>query len=195
MILLGLTGSIGMGKSTTAKMFAAQGAAVYDADAAVHKLYREKAVPLIAKAFDGVVHNGIVDRAALGKIVLSNVSEMKRLEEIVHPLVHEEERLFIERALEQRRRVAVLDIPLLFETKAEKRVQAVVVVTASEAVQRQRVLAREGMNEEKFLSIVSKQMSDAEKRRKAHFLIDTGRGLEAAEASVASILKAVSAIS
>ena len=190
MIVLGLTGSIGMGKSTTARMFAEAGAAVYDADAAVHRLYSGKAAPLIEAAFPGTVTGGAVDRARLGERVIGKPDEMRRLEAIVHPLVREAETTFLEAARCQGCRVAVLDIPLLFETGGERRVRAAVVVTASTEVQRQRVLARPGMSEARLEGILAKQMPDADKRRRAHFLVDTGRGLEAARRTVGAVLRA-----
>ena len=193
MIVLGLTGSIGMGKSTTAKMFAAEGVPVHDADAAVHALYDGRAAPLIEAAFPGTVVDGRVDRTLLSPHVLGKPEAMKRLEAIVHPLVREEEIAFLERARDARRRVAVVDIPLLFETDGDRRVNASVVVTADARVQRDRVLSRPGMTEERFQSILEKQMADAEKRRRAHFLIDTGLGMESARRSVRAILKALAA--
>ncbi|MTI18481.1 dephospho-CoA kinase [Rhodobacteraceae bacterium RKSG542] len=193
MIILGLTGSIGMGKSTTAKMFAAEGAAVYDADAAVHSLYAGKAAPLIESAFPGTVKDGVVDRTALGKIVLGDAKAMKRLEAIIHPLVRSEEKAFLLRSRNENRAVAVIDSPLLLETGGDVRVDAVVVVSADAQTQKQRVLARPGMDEEKLDSILSKQMSDADKRKKAHFIVDTSKGMEAAERAVKSILRSVAA--
>ncbi|MXN64810.1 dephospho-CoA kinase [Stappia sp. GBMRC 2046] len=191
MIVLGLTGSIGMGKSTTAKMFAACGVATYDADAAVHRLYRGRLAPLIEAAFPGVVADGTVDRGLLGKRVIGKPDAMKKLEEIVHPIVREEEEAFLAKASAEGRRVAVLDIPLLFETGGEERVRACVVVTTDAEIQRKRVLERAEMSEERFEQILAKQMPDSEKRRRAHFLIDTGHGLEAARRSVEATLKAV----
>ena len=191
MIKLGLTGSIGMGKSTTAKIFAAAGVPCHDADAAVHALYAGRAIPLIEGAFPGCVLGGKVDRNLLGARVIGKPDEMKRLEAIIHPLVREEEQEFLQKAKAEGRRVVVLDIPLLFETGGDKRVHASVVVTASEEIQRQRVLSRPGMTEERFQAIVAKQMADFEKRRRAHFLIDTGHGLVSAERSVEAILRAV----
>jgi dephospho-CoA kinase len=190
-IRIGLTGSIGMGKSTTAKMLAAEGVPVHDADASVHALYAGRAAPLIEAAFPGTVTGGKVDRTLLSPKVLGKPEAMKRLEAIVHPLVREEERLFLDRARAERRRIVVLDIPLLFETGGENRVDAVVVVTADPEVQRRRVLSRPGMTEERFETILAKQTSDADKRRRAHFLIDTGLGMEPARRQVRAILKAL----
>lgn len=194
MIKLGLTGSIGMGKSTTAKMFAECGVPVHDSDATVHALYSGRAAPLIEAAFPGTVVGGVVDRTLLSPHVLGKPDAMKRLEAIVHPLVREEEQAFLEKAKKERRRVVVLDIPLLFETGGNRRVDGVVVVTADAAVQRKRVLDRPGMTEDRFNAILAKQMPDADKRKRAHFLIDTGLGLASARRSVEAILKAISAI-
>ncbi|WP_428521589.1 dephospho-CoA kinase [Roseibium sp.] len=194
MIKLGLTGSIGMGKSTTAKMFAELGVPVHDSDATVHALYSGRAAPLIEAAFPGTVVDGTVDRTLLSPHVLGKPAAMKRLEAIVHPLVREEELAFLEKAKANRHRVVVLDIPLLFETGGDNRVEGVVVVTADADVQRKRVLARPGMTEDRFEAILSKQMPDAEKRKRAHFLIDTGLGMDAARRSVAAVLKASAAI-
>jgi dephospho-CoA kinase len=184
--VLGLTGSIGMGKSATAGIFRRLGVPVHDADAAVHGLYRGRAAPLVEKAFPGTVANGAVDRGKLGAAVLGDPARMNELEAIVHPLVREEEEAFLKRAAPAA--IAVLDIPLLFETGGEARCDATLVVTAPALVQRERVLARAGMTEEKFQSILSKQMPDAEKRARAHFLVDTSRGFISAEAQVRSIL-------
>ncbi|WP_068084459.1 dephospho-CoA kinase [Polycladidibacter stylochi] len=192
MRIIGLTGSIGMGKSTTAKMFAKAGAAVYDADAAVHKQYKEKAVPAIAAAFPSAIKEGAICRQELGKLVLGNPEAFKRLEDIVHPLVQEEERAFLQSAWEQKRRFVVLDIPLLLEKPVADRVDTIVVVTANEKLQRERVLARPNMTADKMQAILSKQMPDAQKRLKAHFIVHTDRGLKAAEQQVNAILKALS---
>jgi dephospho-CoA kinase len=189
--VLGLTGSIGMGKSATAAMFRALGVPVHDADAVVHALYRGTAAPLIAKAFPGTVADGVVDRSALGREVLGHPERLKELEAIVHPLVRAERDGFLAAAVAARAPVAVIDIPLLFETGGERRCDAVAVVTASPAVQRARVLARPGMTPEKFEAILAKQMPDAEKRRRAHFLVDTGRGFQSAETQVRAILRAL----
>ncbi|MBS8261715.1 dephospho-CoA kinase [Roseibium polysiphoniae] len=191
MIKIGLTGSIGMGKSTTARLFAAAGVPGHDADAAVHAVYAGRAAPLIEAAFPGTVVQGKVDRSLLSPQVLGKPEAMKRLEAIVHPLVREEEQRFLEKAHSEGRRAVLLDIPLLFETGGDRRVDVSVVVTAEASVQRERVLARPGMTEERFEAILAKQMADAEKRRRAHFLIDTGRGMEAARRSVKAILRAL----
>ncbi len=194
MVILGLTGSIGMGKSTTSKLFADAGAAVYDADAAVHALYASKAVEPVGNAFPGTIKDGRVDREALGKAVLHDKTKMMHLESIIHPLVHEVEAEFLEQAKNERRKVAVLDVPLLFEVGKQHAVDAVVVVSAPYDVQRTRVLERPGMTEAKFEAIYAKQLNDAEKRKRAHFIVDTGRGIEPARRAVESIMRAVSSI-
>ncbi len=189
--VLGLTGSIGMGKSATAAIFRRLGVPVHDADAAVHRLYEGEAAPLIEAAFPGTAPAGAVDRAVLSKAVIGSPERMATLEAIVHPLVRREEERFLEKAVAAQAAVAVLDIPLLFETGGEARCDAVLVVTAAPAVQRERVLARPDMSEEKFAAILAKQMPDAEKRRRAHFLVDTGRGFASAEQQVGGILRAL----
>ncbi|WP_075997667.1 dephospho-CoA kinase [Salaquimonas pukyongi] len=189
MIILGLTGSIGMGKTTTAQMFRDAGIPVHDADAAVHELYAGSAAALIETAFPGTVNNGVVDRASLGKKVIGNREEMKRLEAIIHPLVAQMRDRFLQEAAASGAKLAVLDIPLLYETGGEKYCDHVVVVTASEEIQRARVLARPEMTEDKFQAILEKQVPDAEKRKRADFIIDTGQGLDAARRQVAAIIK------
>lgn len=185
--ILGLTGSIGMGKSATADLFRKLGVPVHDADAAVHALYRGRAAPLIENAFPGTVTEGVVDRGRLGQAVLNDAQKLKQLESIVHPLVREEEENFLAR-VSSTSPIAVLDIPLLFETKGETRCDAVLVVTAPADVQYARVMARPGMTEEIFHAILRKQMPDTQKRARAHFLVDTSRGFASAEAQVRSIL-------
>ncbi|MGC4024879.1 MAG: dephospho-CoA kinase [Mesorhizobium sp.] len=192
MIVLGLTGSIGMGKSTTAKMFAEAGVPVHDSDEAVHRLYRGKATSLIEEAFPGSTHNGVVDRNLLGQKVLGNPEALKRLEAIVHPLVRADADAFLEHHRKAGAPIAVLDIPLLFETGGRNRVDKVVVVTASPEIQRQRVLDRPGMTEEKFRAILAKQMPDTEKRTRADFIVDTGEGMDAARSAVAAIIDKLS---
>jgi dephospho-CoA kinase len=199
MFVLGLTGSIGMGKSTTAEMFRAEGIPVYDADATVHALYAGEAVPVIEAAFPGVVVNGVVDRARLGALVMGNKDQqksdnLKRLEALIHPLVRAREQTFLKTARDNRATLAILDIPLLFETGGEMRVDAVAVVSASEAIQRKRVMARPGMTEERFEAILAKQLPDDEKRRRAHFIIDTGQGLDHARREVKDIIRALSSV-
>jgi dephospho-CoA kinase len=189
--VLGLTGSIGMGKSTTAGMFRALGIPVHDADEAVHRLYRGEAVPLIEKAFPGTTEGGAVDRAKLGAAVLGDPERLARLEAIVHPLVKADREAFVAEARRQGEPLVLLDIPLLYETGAERDCDAVVVVSAPADVQRARVLARPGMTPERFEMIHVKQLPDAEKRRRADFVVDTGRGLEHAQAQVAAIIAKV----
>lgn len=190
MIVVGLTGSIGMGKSTTARLFAAHGDAVHDADAAVHRLYRGAAVSPVGEAFPGVVVDGEVDRRRLSAAVLGNAEAMARLEAIVHPLVRAEEERFLAAARAEGRRIAVLDIPLLLETGRDRDVDVVVVASAPETVQRARVLARPGMKPERFEAILARQMPDAQKRRRAHFIVDTGTSVEDAARQVAAIRQA-----
>lgn len=189
--VLGLTGSIGMGKSTTAAMFRARGVPVHDADAAVHGLYAGRAAALIEQAFPGTVAGGVVDRKRLGAAVLASAEHLRRLERIVHPLVRDEEAAFLAAAKSRRDPIAVLDIPLLFEAGGAGRVDAVVVATASAAIQRARVLARPGMDSAKLDAILARQLPDAEKRARAHFLVDTGHGFPRAEAQVGDILRAL----
>ena len=185
---LGLTGSIGMGMSTTAQIFREFGVPVHDADAAVHAIYGEEGVAPVEAAFPGVAIAGHIDRTLLGAKVLGDSAAMKRLESIVHPLVRARELAFLDRAAEAGNDIAVLDIPLLFESGAEGRVDATLVVTAPESVQRARVLGRPGMTEEKFAAILARQMPDSEKRRRADYLIDTGHGLDHARAAVEKLL-------
>lgn len=188
MIVIGLTGSIGMGKTTTAAMFAAEGIPVNDADAVVHDLYRSEAVEPMRQAFPGVVVDGIVDRAELARHLRENPADFARLEAIVHPLVREKERAFLEQARAAGEGIVLLDIPLLFETGGQDRVDTVVVVSCDADIQRERVLARPGMTEEKFAMILSRQMPDAEKRKRADFIVDTGQGHDAARCQVREIL-------
>ncbi|MER9306731.1 dephospho-CoA kinase [Mesorhizobium sp. M0293] len=192
MIVLGLTGSIGMGKSTTAKMFAEAGVPVHDSDEAVHRLYAGKAAPLVEAAFPGTTSAGVVDRAKLGARVLGDAVALKRLEAIIHPLVRADADAFLTRHRSAGAPIAVLDIPLLFETGGRDRVDKVVVVTAPADVQRERVLARPDMTEEKLASILARQVPDADKRRQADFVVDTGQGLDSARAAVAAIIAELS---
>ncbi|KQM31656.1 dephospho-CoA kinase [Rhizobium sp. Leaf68] len=191
MIVIGLTGSIGMGKTTTAKLFAEEGVPVCDSDAVVHDLYQNEAVGPIANIFPDAVKDGTVDRDRLSKILRENPAQFLALENIVHPLVRAKQDAFVEAQRRNGERFALLDIPLLFETKAEARVDAVVVVSCAAEIQRQRVLSRPGMTEEKFQMILARQMPDGEKRKKADFLIDTGRGIEDARAQVRVVLDAL----
>jgi dephospho-CoA kinase len=188
---LGLTGSIGMGKTTAAQHFRRMGVPVFDADRAVAKLYSGEAAPLVEAAFPGTVQDGTVDRDRLAAAVLSDQSAIRDLEAIVHPLVREAEQAFLREAAQCGARLAVLDIPLLFETKGERRCAAVLVVSAPADVQRQRVLARAGMTEERLEAILQRQMPDAEKRRRAHFVIDTSRSHAAARRQVEAVIRAL----
>jgi dephospho-CoA kinase len=192
MFILGLTGSVGMGKSATAKMFADEGVPVHDADAAVHALYEGEAVPLIEAAFPGTTASGKVDRGKLGERVLGHPEEIKRLERIVHPLVARVRDDFLAKAERGGAKIALLDIPLLYETGGETRCDAVVVVSAPAEVQRERVLARPGMTDAKLAAILTKQMPDADKRARADFVVDTSRGFDAAREQVRDILARVS---
>ncbi|TJW45431.1 MAG: dephospho-CoA kinase [Mesorhizobium sp.] len=192
MIVLGLTGSIGMGKSTTAKMFAEAGVPVHDSDETVHRLYAGKAAPLIEAAFPGTTRSGSVDRTKLTERVIGDAAALKRLEAIIHPLVRADADAFIARNRAAAAPLVVLDIPLLFETGGRDRVDKVVVVTAPADAQRARVLARPGMTEEKLASILARQVPDAEKRRRADFVIDTGQGFDAARAAVNKIVAELS---
>ncbi|MGY5804969.1 dephospho-CoA kinase [Rhizobium sp. LEGMi12c] len=188
MIRIGLTGSIGMGKSTSAKLFAQAGIPVNDSDAIVHDLYSGEAVPLVEAAFPGTTADGKVDRQELSRKLAGDPSGFKRLEAIVHPLVRERERRFLERHRKAGADMVVLDIPLLFETGADKRVDKIAVVSCDPQIQRQRVLARPGMTEEKFNMILSRQTPDAEKRARADYVIDTGGSIEAAGEQVREII-------
>jgi dephospho-CoA kinase len=188
MIVLGLTGSIGMGKSTTAKLFAEAGVPVYDADAIVHKLYEGEAAPAIEAAFPGATAAGKVDRNKLSARVVHDPAAMKRLEQIVHPMLGASRQKFLGDAEQAGALVAVLDIPLLFETGGENRVDAVVVVTATPEIQRERILARDNMTAEKLEAILARQLPDAEKRKRAHFVVDTSHGLDPVRARIRDIL-------
>jgi len=181
MIILGLTGSIGMGKTTAANQLRKMGVPVHDADDVVHKLTGKggKAVPLVGDAFPGVVFGGTVDRGRLGARVFSDDRALHRLEAILHPLVHDEERAFLRRCRNQRKKVVALDIPLLFEVKGEDRVDAIAVVSCPKFLQEQRVMKRRGMTHGKLKAIRQRQLPDSEKRRHAHFVIPTGAGRRA----------------
>ncbi|HEY1961263.1 MAG TPA: dephospho-CoA kinase [Rhizomicrobium sp.] len=191
--LVGLTGSIGMGKTETAKMFARLGIPVYDADAAVHRLYEPggAAVAEIAAAFPGTVADGRVDRGALAERIRAEPDRLQHLERIVHPLVAHEQRMFLDQAAAAGAEMVVLDIPLLFETGGHARMDAVVVVSAPEEIQRARVLTRSGMTSEKLEHILARQMPDAEKRAQAHFVVETDKGLDHAFAQVKEIVAAL----
>jgi dephospho-CoA kinase len=194
MFVLGLTGSIGMGKSTAARFFAEAGVPVHDADGAVHRLYEGEAAAAIEAAFPGTAASGKVDRAKLAERVLDDPAAIRRLEAIIHPLVRESEARFLAETAARGEPVAVLDIPLLFETGAQERVDAVVVVSAGPEAQRTRVLGRPGMTESKLEAILAKQMPDVEKRRRAHFVVDSSGGLDSARAQVHGILRAIAGL-
>ena len=188
MIVLGLTGSIGMGKSTTAKLFVEAGVPVYDADATVHMIYEGEAVPAIEAAFPGTTADGKVDRQRLSAQVLHDPAAMQRLEQIVHPMLRAHHEKFLADAERSGAAVAVVDIPLLFETGGEKRVDAVLVVSATPEIQRQRILARDNMTDEKLDAILARQLPDAEKRRRADFVVDTSHGLDPVRERIRDIL-------
>jgi dephospho-CoA kinase len=189
LIVLGLTGSIGMGKSTTAQLFMDEGVPVHDADSAVHRLYAGETAPMVEAAFPGTVSNGVVDRDRLAEAVLGDSEAIKRLEALVHPLVREDSERFLQEHRRKGTPVVVLDIPLLFEKGGREPVDKIVVVTAPADVQRQRVLMRPGMTEKKFESILALQIPDAEKQKRADFIIDTSRGIEPAREAVREILR------
>ena len=191
MILIGLSGSIGMGKSATSKMFREAGIPVYDADAAVHRLYAGAAVEPVAAIFPSAIVEGKVDRAILSKLVLADKSALRRLEEVVHPLVGADRGEFLNRCRAQNATACIFDVPLLFETGGDRNVDVIIVVSASPAEQERRVLARPDMTVEKLHSIRSKQMPDAEKRSRAHYVIDSGRGFDYARRQVTGILLAL----
>jgi dephospho-CoA kinase len=191
MKILGLTGSIGMGKSTTAKLFAEAGVPVYDADATVHRVYEGEAVPAIEAAFPGTTADGKVDRARLSAKVVHDPAAIQRLEQIVHPMLRSYHQRFLEDAEQAGTPVVVMDVPLLFETGGEKRVDAVVVVTTAPEVQRERILARGTMTAETLDAILARQTPDAEKRRRADFVVDTSHGLDPVRAQIRDILAEV----
>jgi dephospho-CoA kinase len=190
MFIIGLTGSIAMGKTTTTRLFAEEGVPVHDADAAVHQLYEGEAASAIEAAFPGTTRDGKVDRKALGQRVVDNPPALQWLEAIVHPMVRDAEQRFLKSAESAGAKVAVLDIPLLFETGGENRVDAVVVVSAPAELQRERALER-GLSPEKFEALLTRQMPDAEKRRRADFVVDSAHGIDRARDQVRSILAAV----
>jgi dephospho-CoA kinase len=191
MLIVGLTGTIASGKSTAAATFAEMGAAVFDADRAVHALYAGRAAPAIERAFPGTVKNGVVDREALAARVVGDPAALAKLEAIVHPLVNEEEAAFRAKAAGDGRRVAVLDIPLLLETGGAGRVDAVVVVTAPEEVLKARALKRPGMDAARYAALIARQMSDVEKRARAHFIVDTGGDFAATLRQIAGVMRAI----
>ena len=188
MIILGLTGSIGMGKSTTAKLFAEAGVPVYDADATVHRLYEGEAAPAIEAAFPGTTAGGKVDRTRLSAQVVHDPSAMRRLEQIVHPMLGASRQKFLDDAEQSGAPVAVVDVPLLFETDGETRVDAVVVVTTTPEIQRERILTRDNMTGEKLDAILARQLPDAEKRNRADFVVDTSHGLDPVRVRIRDIL-------
>ena len=191
MRIVGLTGSIGMGKSTTAKLFAEAGVPVYDADAAVHKIYEGEAAPAIEAAFPGTTVEGRVDRAKLSAKVVHDPAAIKQLEQIVHPMLGASRKKFLDDAERAGAPVVVMDIPLLFETGGEKRVDAVVVVTTSPESQRERILARGTMTSEALDAILARQLPDAEKRKRADFVVDTSHGLDPVRTAIRDILAEV----
>ncbi len=189
MFILGLTGSIGMGKSATAEVFRAEGIAVHDADAVVHALYCGQAALAIEAAFPGTARDGVVDRALLAAVVLDNPDALARLEAIMHPMVAASRDAFLAEAAKKGAGLVVLDVPLLFETRGDRNVDAVALVTAPDSVQKERVSKRPGMTPERLAVIMARQMPDSEKRARAHFIIDTGQGFAAAERQVRGILR------
>jgi dephospho-CoA kinase len=190
MVVIGLTGSLGMGKTTTARFFAEAGVPVHDADLAVHRLYAGPAAPLIEEVFPGTTGAAGVDREKLANRVLGDEAAIRQLESIVHPLVRREETSFLAAAEGAGAPVAVLDIPLLFETGGDRRVDAVVVATARPELQRARAFERAGMTEDKFKALLARQMPDAEKRQRADFVVDTSDGFDSARAQVHAIIAA-----
>jgi dephospho-CoA kinase len=193
MFVIGLTGSIGMGKSTTAKFFAEEGVPVHDSDAVVHRLYEGEAAPAIEAAFPGTTSGGKVDRDRLSAHLVAHPGDFKRLEALVHPLVRAAEQTFLGEAEKRGDKVVVLDIPLLYETAGEARCDAVVVVSASGEMQRARMKVR-GMSDERFEAIIARQVPDAVKRERADFVVDSGQGLDHARAQVREILRAVATL-
>ena len=191
MIILGLTGSIGMGKSTTARLFAEAGVPVYDADAAVHMIYQGEAAPAIEAAFPGTTVDGKVDRAKLSAKVVHDPAAIRQLEQIVHPMLGASRQKFLADAERSGALVVVMDIPLLFETGGEKRVDAVVVVTTAPENQRERILARGTMTSEALDAILARQLPDPEKRKRADFVVDTSHGLDPVRAAIRDILAEV----
>jgi dephospho-CoA kinase len=190
-IVLGLTGSVGMGKSTTAQMFVEEGVPMFDADAAVHQLYAGEAAPLVEREFPGTTANGKVDREKLSAQVVGKAEALSRLEKLIHPLVGKLRAQFMVDAEKSSAKAVLLDIPLLFETGDPSKFHAVIVVSAPAEIQRQRVLARPGMTPEKFEAILKRQTPDSEKRARADFVINTGSGLESARNQVKEVLAEV----
>jgi dephospho-CoA kinase len=193
--VIGLTGSIASGKSATAAIFARRGVPVHDADAAVHRLYRGEAVAAVEAAFPGVTKEGAVDRARLAERVVGDEAALARLEAIVHPLVRESENAFLAREQAKGSRLALIDVPLLFETGEAERADVIVVTSVDAETQRRRVLARPGMTEPRLAAILRRQMPDSEKRRRAHFVIDSGLGIDTAAREVVAVLAALASLS
>ena len=194
MIILGLTGSIAMGKSTTAKLFAEEGIPVVDSDALVHELYRNEAIPLIKRHFPAAIVEGAIDRQKLGKIVLADATALKLLEGLIHPLVQQKQKQALEKAKAEGHKTAILDIPLLFETNAEGRVDQIIVVTTTPEIQKARALARDGMTEQKLNHILARQLPDLEKRARADHIIDTSKSIDDARNQVRAIIHKISNI-
>ena len=193
MIVIGLTGSIGMGKSTVAQMFSEEGAPAFNSDDVVHELYARGggAVAPVEAAFPGVARDGAIDRSALSALLVDNPEAIKHLEAIVHPFVRQAQNAFLDRHRKAGVAAAVLDIPLLFESGGAERVDQIVVVSAGADVQRARVMSRPGMSEEKFATLLSRQMPDAEKRARADFVIDTSGEFDSTRAQVRAVLDAL----
>ncbi|WP_208433679.1 dephospho-CoA kinase [Bartonella taylorii] len=192
MKIIGLTGSIAMGKSTVADFFKQAGISVFNADEEVHKLYEsEPTLSLIARTFPTVIENGKVNRLKLSEILMNNNEQLQTLEKIIHPLVKKKEKEFIDTARQKGEKLVVLDIPLLFETKSEKRVDSVVVVSAPRAIQKKRIMIRPNMNKKKIALINARQMSDEKKRERADFIIDTGKNLENTRQQVFCLIKSL----
>lgn len=191
MIILGLTGSIGMGKSTTATMFRELGVDVYDSDASVHQLYSNEALAPVQAHFPEAFEGNLINRKKLGDLVFKDKSKLQQLEQILHPLVRQKEAAFLDQCRKAQKQIVVLDIPLLFEKRARSDFDYIIVVTTSAEDQKNRVLARAGMTEDKFNSILAQQIPDSQKRKAAHFLIDTGAGLLSARKQVEAIIRSV----
>lgn len=194
MLVLGLTGSMASGKTTVAGMFAELGVATWNADDAVHRLYAGKAAPLVEAAFPGTVKDGAVDRPALSRHVANDRDALARLEAIVHPLVREDEMAFRARAATNGRRIVLLDIPLLLEGGSDRRVDAVIVVSTDETIRKARAMSRPGMTEERYSGLLARQMPDAEKRRRAHFIVDTSGDLESTRRQVRGLMRALAGV-
>lgn len=195
MLIVGLTGSIGMGKSTVAGMLLEKGIPVFDADAAVHALYAGEGAQEIEREFPGVVIDGVVDRGRLSERIAGNEGALRRLESIIHPMVRDCQRDFLNAQSKAGAQLAVLEIPLLFESRGDKRCDATLVVSAPKEVQKTRVLERPGMTEDKFRELAARQMPDKEKRARADFVVDTGVSVAETEAQISDILKSLEGLS